>query len=159
MIGRFEPWELTLAAKVGTARNAYAIANGLTPQLGREPHWDRLPWDAHIEGAAAELLVAKTLDRYWDAYVGPPKGRIGDVGLIEVRATRIPNGNLIVRGKDRDDAVVVLVVGRCPNMDVVGWVLAGDAKREDYQGEPDDFGRPTWWVPQTGLRPIADLIR
>jgi hypothetical protein len=81
------------------------------------------------------------------------------VGLpIQIRATNLPAGKLIVRNADDDDAsFYVLVICsdgmtvRCP-----GWLRGLDAKNPSYLFAPN--GRePAYFVPQAVLNPPENL--
>ena len=105
-----------------------------------------------LEGALAEMAVAKAMNRYWDASVNTYKAP--DVGKDQVRHTHKPDGKLIIRPGDKDHEVFWLVVGISPEFTVCGWMTARDAKvdkyafNENYGGAP-----PCWMVPQEDLIP------
>jgi len=104
-------------------------------------------WRVDINGVGAELAVAKLLAAYPTGL-----GLSGDVGRVEVRSTEYPDGALILHPADPDDRPFVLVTGQLPTYDVVGWVMAGDAKRKAYWRT--DRRHPAWFVPQGALHPI-----
>ncbi len=76
---------------------------------------------------------------------------VPDVGPdFEVRATRIPDGCLIVRGNDADDRRYVLVTGDAPEVEIRGWLLGADAKKVGDLRNPNSH-REAWFVPQERL--------
>jgi hypothetical protein len=86
------------------------------------------PWGVAIEGAAAELAVAKTLGLYWDAsidtfgrpdIISEPHELEIEVKLNSGRA----DGDLMVLALSiiRPDTIFILVVGMLPTFKVVGW--------------------------------------
>ena len=122
------------------------------------PHGDPKDslWDIDIEGCAAELLVAKALNRYWwGSAVDSFKQVPGDVGRGQVRHTRFPNGRLVLHDSDPDDVPFVLVVGEYPHQRIAGWMVGKDGKRPEYWDTHVD--RPCYMVPQSELQPIALL--
>lgn len=110
-------------------------------------------WGNDIEGAAAEYVVARHYGKVWNALVSKPARRLGDVGAAEVRASRHPNGCLLLHESDPDDRGFILVVGACPEFKIVGWIKARDGKREEFWRT--DTGRPAFFVPQSALTPIG----
>lgn len=115
---------------------------------------ERGDWDVVIEGAAAEMAVAKALRLYWGD--SPALDYNGDVGRYQVRSTDHADGHLILYERDADDATFVLVTGRAPAFTVRGFILARDGKRDEYlaNGRLRSEG---WMVPQSALRPIREL--
>jgi hypothetical protein len=104
-----------------------------------------------IQAAAAELAVAKALNRYWVA--GVNTYTMPDVGRnIEVRCTKYPNGKLAIRDRDQDDRPFVLVRGIIPTFEIVGWIYARDAKQEQWK-EAMTWGE-AYMVPEDALRPF-----
>ena len=111
-------------------------------------------WTIDVEGAMAELAVANVLERYWPGGVNtytspdiPPN--------IQVRWTYRLDGSLIVRKKDKDDHIFVLVTGRCPNYNVCGWIRGSDAKVPKHLRDPHQAGE-SYFVPQSFLRNIYE---
>jgi len=111
-------------------------------------------WAVDIEGAGAELCVAKWLGLYWNAVVNNPEQLAGDVGKYQVRHTQRMDGSLIVRDKDKDDAVFILVVGAYPTYVIIGWTTGGKAKQREYL-RGNEY--PAYFVPQDALLDPTDL--
>ena len=139
-------YEILMAAEVGMRRKIISLDS---PDTLKETN-DNLRWQIDIEGACAELAVAKHLNLYWDGSVNTFKKP--DVGEYQVRHTTRNNGRLIVRQKDADNEVYILVTGLAPVFNVVGWMVGGEAKADKYK--MDDY---SWFVPQSELKSIAEL--
>lgn len=143
--------ELHLAAQIGCLRQIESLQRNLPDKHG----FDGAGWNIHIEGAAGEIAAARALDMYWGGTVNTFKS-IGDVGKLEIRTTSKKNNRLIVRNPDNDDAVFVLVVGRSPTFEVVGWMLGKEAKQQKYISAPG--GRPpAYFVPRSDLYDLSEL--
>lgn len=137
--------EMFMAALTGVQRQIESVADGRKDKHGYD---GQDGWGIHIEGAMAEIAVAKALNRYWDAGVNTFKA--GDVGNIQVRHTKLAGGRLIVREGDTSEDVFVLVTGTSPAYSVLGWIRGMDAKKEEYWQAP--AGRPgAYFVPQSHL--------
>ncbi len=154
--------ELTHGATIGIMRQISAIAHRRREvrgvRSGRE--WQ---WDAHIEGACAELAVARHLGLYWHALVRSvdPAAPCPDVGSnIQVkRRPADPSGRKIdlrLNDADLDECPYVLVVGNAPRYQIRGWILGRNGKRKEWS-DPGD-GRPCYFVPCDQLRPMPDLV-
>ena len=114
-------------------------------------------WGAHIDGALAELAVAKALNHYWLPVVsGDPRRLTGDVGDYQVRSTTIRAGSLIIHPTDPDNARFFLVINTTPTYNVVGSILGSQAK--DPRWWRTDTGRPAFFVPQQALDPIQPQV-
>lgn len=135
------------ATLVGLDRYIGARERGLRPGAG-QPATD---WPAHIEGAWAEFAVALATGHAWPTDHGQPDRGAPDVGPYHVRTSSRDNPSLIIRPNDRDDEPFVLVVSTgLPEFTIVGWIFAGDARRDGWRRAPN--GRPAaWFVPGTAL--------
>jgi hypothetical protein len=110
----------------------------------------------HIEGACGEAAVAKALNVFWSGTVNTFK-RGGDIGSkIQVRTRSKSYYELIVRQDDRDDDIFILVTGKAPSFDVVGWTLGKDAKKEQWI-QTHGNREAAWFVPQKELLDINTL--
>lgn len=112
------------------------------------------PWDRDIEAACAEVAVAKALGWYYDYSVGRYCGQGGDVLDLQVRWTKYPDGRLVIRTRDDDNATYVLVTGAAPAFTIVGWITGADAKVAEWLSDPGGRGLECWMVPQSALRPL-----
>jgi hypothetical protein len=144
--------ELYLAAQIGIARQMEAMRQGKPDCHG----FDGIEgWTVHIEGACGEMAVAKVLGIFWNGSLNTFKTE-ADVLDLEVRTRSKDYYELLVRENDNDDAIFILVTGRAPNFNVVGWLKGKEAKqsrwRKTHGGRP-----PAYFVPHKELAPIDDL--
>lgn len=118
-------------------------------------------WDRDVEATAAEMVVAKALGKYYEPTVNNLHGT--DTCGLQVRHTRIPSGQLIVRDKDKDSDIFVLVTGESGRYEVRGWMEGREAKSEKYLRRPEQLpgiaarGIPAYFVPQSDLRPLSEI--
>lgn len=145
MLVTLELHEIEMAVQVGLRRRLEALRAGMRDRHG---FGGDNPWEGDIQGAAAELAVAKHLGRYWDGSVNTFKR--GDVGEVQVRSTPRKDGSLIVRRSDSDTDHFILVTGAIPEFNVIGWISGAAAKSDEFKKSPN--GRPpAWFVPQRAL--------
>lgn len=151
---RLEPPEIALACVVGGWRCASAFQKG-RPAAYR---YDGDPFTISIQGAAAEMAVAKYLGSYWQPLA--PNGSLaktnGDVGsFVQVRSTTHLNGSLILHQRDGDSEIFYLVVCTAPVYSIIGWLLGHEAKRPEFWRE-DGVRHPAFFAPQTALHECRD---
>lgn len=147
------PFEVAMAAQVGCRRQIESLIKGLKPAYGASPEG---AWSIHIEGACGEIAVAKAMGVYWDGSVNT-FGKPDIVGSsLQIRTRSKENYDLIVRTKDKDDEVMVLVTGIAPIFEIRGWMVARDAKQhrflQTYGGRD-----AAYFVPSKELKPIEEL--
>lgn len=111
-------------------------------------------YDSHTLGAVGEFVASLAFGVPWR---GPGKFRGDDIPGFQVRASRRSNGDLILHKTDGDDDRFVLVTGQTLQWKVVGWIKGRDGKQERFWNDPVG-GRPAYFVPQSELRPIEELI-
>ena len=142
--------EYAQALNVGTMRQ---VENR---KLGRQHAYGAKPEEAeekHIIGAVGEAIVAKYFNVFW---LGVGKFRGPDVGILQVRATDLEDGRLVINKKDDDDAIFILVYVVEGVGTIRGWLRGGDGKRDEYREAHG--GRPaTHFVPLDRLRCISEL--
>lgn len=143
--------EMILGATVGVRRRVYALSKGLPQHHGCEAS---PRWDLDIEGACGELALAKYLGVYWRSTVG--RLDLPDVGRFQVRTSRRDNASLLLRPKDEDEQIFVLVTGYSPTYILRGWILAKNGKLEQYLRDPKTRG-PAFFVPQGALVSMDQL--
>lgn len=143
--------EMTMAANVGVMRRISSIKQKLK-NIIKLTEYEK--WGIDICGAFGEMAVAKALGLYWEGGVDTFKAP--DIGQFQVRSSRHTNGRLIVRDNDHDDDIFILVVGKAPSFEIVGWIKGKDAKTDAYLDNPNEL-RPAWFVPQEALHPISEL--
>ncbi len=136
-------YEIIFGASVGIRRRVESLRGKHTDRHGGEPLWNE-----DIEGALAEMVVAKARGKYWNGGVGTYKG--GDVGNVQVRYTPLADGSLILRKGDSPDSRYVLVTGQAPTYNVIGWIDGHDGMKPEFVWAPN--GRPpAYFVPQNRL--------
>lgn len=148
------PKEMFAAAYIGFLRQYTAMKRG-----SRADFDDDTCERNHIDGAIAEYVAAKALNRCWimgvDTFGGP-----GDLfGGIEVVCARKHTDSLIVRERNTDlTRPMVCVTGGMPGPWYVwGWILCGDAKTEAYASQFPGDTKTVWMVPRADLRPLTEL--
>lgn len=140
--------EYAMAAEIGKLRRLTALRRGSENSHGAVS----LSWTEDVEGAGAELCVAKCLNLYWNGGIDTFKNP--DIGVnIQVRWTPKHSNSLIVRPSDLDENYYVLVTGELPRMTVRGFLRGDEAKREHWARSPN--GRPpAYFIPSDYLHPI-----
>lgn len=143
--------EYAMAAEIGKLRRMTALSRGSQNAHGGI----NLSWTEDIEGAGAELCVAKALGIYWNGGIDTFKNP--DLGHnIQVRWTPSHSNSLIVRSADPDTDYYVLVTGTLPTLTIQGYALGSYAKNEYWSKAPN--GRPpAYFVPKDYLRPVIEL--
>lgn len=125
--------------------------------IGRQDanNFDGDGWGVHVTGAVGEFVAAKVFGLFW---AGPGEFRGADVGnWLQVKTTDRPEGCLIVKKWEPENAAYVLVVSSDPlTYSIPGWFYGGEAKQKEFFEEKVK-GRPAYFVPQGRLRPIAGL--
>jgi hypothetical protein len=138
-----------------------AAMTGVMRQIKHRTRGDRPKWNApiaggwerDIEGACAEKYAAKQLRAYWfDGLNGET-----DVGPYQVRHTSLPDGRLMLHPEDKDGEVFILVVGRAPAFQLVGWCFGYEGKKQDYWSDPTGADRSAFFVPRKVLHDMAEL--
>lgn len=140
---------LEQARACARARLELARSRGRSQPFGDPGEEKRL----YIDGwsSLAEALVATWLDLPWnnaiveDLSVKPP-----DCGTrVEVRWTPRERGHLIAHPTDADNAIMVLVCGELPEMEVGGWTTGADTRN---YGPGQQARNPSdRWVPRSKL--------
>jgi hypothetical protein len=150
---KLEPYEYQSASIVAVRRVCTSISKNSINSHGFKGHG----WNENVEGACAEMAVAKHLDIYWSGSNGTYKKADLSTNL-EVRWTGLDGGSLIVRPGDNDDATFILVTGRCPTYSIRGFMKGKEAKNDrwlDYLGNPER--PPAYVIPQHELNDINEL--
>jgi hypothetical protein len=150
--------EIWRAAQVGAWRQCDALRKGHVAFNGGRSRLS--PWEAHIEGAGAELVVAKFLNLYWDCYAEDLTKIKADVGTsVEVRSAYELSKNLLCQKKDfrqkKWNNPFVLVLGKIPALRIVGWAYGWEVMQNPYWDV--SLPRPAWNYPQSSLKPVSDL--
>src|SRR4051812_27290461 len=107
--------QLRQAAMVGVERQIDNLFHGRQHAYGMDPE---MAWQAHIEGAAGEMAVAKWSGRYWCGNFGELDA--DDVGDWQVRTAAKHHYQLILHKKDRPERAFLLVTGLAPHYQLRG---------------------------------------
>lgn len=139
-------FELLQAAIIGAERNIKSKRKNYQDSYGYQGRG----WDTHIDGACAEIAVAKSLGLFWN---GNEFKSGGDVGNLEVRSTPRVDGKLILHPED-PDRIFILVRGGPIKWEIVGWIQCSEGRDPDYL-KPGL--RPAYFVPDGALHPLSEL--
>ena len=139
------PDEIHLAAIAGVSRRIDSMKTWLNNQKQSEGS----DWAIDIEGACAELAVAKHMKLFWSGHTRSFKNE--DVGPLHVRSTTHKDGHLIVKDNDPDDAVFVLVTCACPVYTIVGGISGARARVVGNEVPLKKGVGSTRWVAQKDL--------
>lgn len=144
------PLEQSLAGHVGVMREVASLQRDRGQPDGRERERGFL---THTLGVCGEIVVAKWLGCYWEPKINA-FGSSGDVGRFEVRTSH--RSDLVIRPADAEDRVVIGVSGYPPVFNVLGWIVASEARQDRYWQTYN--GRPgAWFVPAAELRTMETL--
>ena len=144
--------EVYRAGQIGLKRNIQSMMRGLehVPPLLKPLE----AWINHIEGACAELAVAVWLKIPWEATVNTFRSGY-DVGKYQVRWVTERGYRLILSDKDTPGHAFILVEGRAPDYDLVGWLRATDGLKPEFL---QDYGRgPAYYVPRHLMNSLDTL--
>ncbi|WP_439372946.1 hypothetical protein [Bradyrhizobium sp. DASA03120] len=144
---RLSSSELISAAMVGVVRRVTSIQRG----HNKSKHAEKSDWQTDIDGAAAEMAVAKALGTYWEATNQSFKNP--DLLNLQIRSTNWCDGHLIIRPNDSESERFVFVVASPPLYRIMGWITGRDARVEKFWRE-DKNG---WWVPASELHGFSTL--
>lgn len=153
-----DPDEWSLCVQVANARQVSSIKKGGRDTLSKKDGWLE-EFTPHIIGCVGELAVAKALGVSWTGSVDTFRS-VADLGKnIQVRHRKNPDFDLIVRGNDKDNDVFILSRGLPPGaIEVVGWILGRDAKREEWIKDYGNYNRKAHFIPSNELHSIESLI-
>lgn len=114
-----------------------------------------LQFNVEVVAPVAEKAVALKFGLDWLATrSGPSK-----VGGAVISGTKYKTGKLILH-KESDPRLInvqVVVDEANKTATMTGWVVAGEAMKPEYWGDPFNTGRPAFWIPQSDLNPMGTL--
>lgn len=146
--------EIALGAAVGTMRLVYRRKNAMENGSAR-PDWN--VWTGEIEGAQAELAVAKHLGLFWSGTVGE-RAAPDDVGSYQVRCNSSREyDDTLLRKTDKPNRAYISVLSFMPEFHIIGWVWGEDGFRDGRLFEGDKKRPPCWFVPRTKIQPFSTL--
>ena len=100
------------------------------------------------ESVGAEIAVAQYFGiKGFKPTVNTFKNQADVMDRLEVKWTKYDNGRLIIYPSDRHNDVAILVTGRSPVYQIVGWIPIALARDEQFKHETQE----TYWVPQGKL--------
>jgi hypothetical protein len=140
--------EVLVAGYIGMRRNAESSFKNRTPRFPEKTIGEL--WGFHIEAAHAELAVAKYLGIYWG--FGVNTFHTEDIVNTKIEVRWSPRSNVKVR--EDDSGIIVSVSGKCPTYNLMGWINADDAKKEQYYYKNPP---PCYFVPHNDLNKIESL--
>lgn len=151
---KLEWYEVDQASDVGRRRMVEALRKKLSPNVNVSSG-GRDEWASHILGALGELAYCKATGRYWAGTVNTFKDP--DAGTrIQIRTRAEHDHDLIVREKDCDTDIFVLVTGGPTEFFVRGWMLGKEAKKKKYQKNPGGYGT-AYFVPAGELKSLESF--
>lgn len=107
-------------------------------------------WQRDVEGALAEMALAKHYGVYWP---GPGAFRGGDVGRVEVRNTEKHGNRLWFYKEDKPYPPYFLVTGINGHYRIQGWAWAEDGRKEEFWEDPKKQDRWAYYLPRNLLKP------
>ena len=148
-------YNVFMSAQVGISRQVKSMFAGHSSVNGHDS--TKRGWQDACDGAIGEQALAKYLNVYWDGSPGIFRNQ-PDVGDYEVRANAASWGDLILRDRDSDTGIYVLVLTHnCPKMEIRGWMLGRDCKQDKWWRVGDRNRPPAWFVPQDELHDMSTL--
>lgn len=148
---RLTPEELLFAAMEGCKRRVSGVTKGRKPRHCAPKNGE---WQADIDGAVGEFVLAKWLGIPWDG--SPGETDECDVGIYRVRATPYYSGSLLLYPVDH--GLFVLVTGNTLDYCIAGWADAVNVKLSEHWAA-EGMRQPCFKVPQSALQPAETLPR
>lgn len=147
-------FQVYLSGMVGVGRQTHCISqktgyNGINN--------GKRGWQDHCDGALGEQAFAKWLNVFWD---GSPNiyRKEPDVDIYEVRTNAQPWGDLILRDRDKNEGIYVLVLSHdCPQFTIRGWINGDEGKSQKWWRRGDPNRPEAYFVPQEFLHPMDTL--
>jgi hypothetical protein len=100
------------------------------------------------ESVGAEIAVAQYFGiKGFKPTINTFKNEADVMARLEVKWTKYANGHLIINATDRDDDVAMLVTGKSPVYQLIGWIPVKLARCELFKHESQD----NHWIPQGKL--------
>lgn len=141
--------EIYVASQIGVMRNVASHQLKLPRTNRNEDQNNDHQWETDINGALAEMVVAKAHGVYWLPTVNV--GKKADVGMVQVRSNTRKNGHLIIRERDVKNEIYLLVICRNPSFTIAGWMWSDHAKQDRFYRPANKDGVAAWWVDQSAL--------
>lgn len=153
----FTDEERQAATEEGHRRQRVNEEKGLRGR-NRGPRFGQKALDVHLLGAAGEMAVASFLGLKHELYKETEAKRgSDDLPGIDVKTRSRHSYDLIVQAKEDPSKKFVLVTIEKQRTLIHGWCYGGEAMEEKYWADYAG-GRPAYFVPQSQLRPMKELI-
>lgn len=112
-------------------------------------------WTTDVDGAIAELVVARHFGTYWSAGGPGAPDILVNQQRIEVRSTEHVEGHLIIQADNDPEAIYVLVVP-LPEFvySIRGAIRGRKGMIDTFLRAGSANGKDAWWVPQSALKPM-----
>jgi hypothetical protein len=142
------PDEIQYGANVGIMRSMDSIRGG----FNKPSFYQKRDWNVDIEGALAEMAMAKMLNVYWDGHIKSFKNADID-GQFQIKSTNHRNGSLVFRPADKEVYTYILVITDCPHYTIVGGISGRRAVKFPLK-PADSKGPEARWISQNDLTSI-----
>lgn len=161
-----DPVEAGFVASAGRRRWQLNTHNGTAdPLLIPGQRGSRV--DNYRRGAVAEYAASRWLNLSWVPILTRP-GHLSDLqddeNTYEIKTTESPGGSLIIKKKNRRDAIYILTFipawppGETPlTVEIIGWLPGVEGKTDTYWSPT--MPHPAYSIPQRDLRSPYDLSR
>jgi len=159
-----DDFDISRADGVAEARLQSAVRRRRKDYLGQDS------LSSHVLGARCELAAANFLQKPWsesvDTFNAPDIEPDFQVRGVRHQAQLTQGGKPIgsfeyrlkVKNTDVNLWRCILVVQNKPRVfELLGWIVAQDAKHQRWVDDPGSRGKPAYFVPRSELRPILDL--
>ncbi len=148
-------FEVYIAAQVGVSRRTSSWKKEISDEGTGATTKER--WMREVEGACAELAVARRFGKFWD--MNSMRFAMPDVDDWKVRWTEHEHGGLLIHPWEDVTAsdVYILVTGWAPEYRLRGWMRISEAGTPEYHEENLANRGPCWLVPQGELYSMETL--
>jgi len=117
-------------------------------------------WQLNIMACLSEMAWAKLLNLYYNASIGNYQD--ADVnGYYQLRSSSIAyrhNACLRIHKADDDDKPYILSLVGVNQVIFPGWLWGYEGKKDQYWCDKWGVGRPAFFIDQSNLKPIDELI-
>ena len=140
--------EIAIAFMVAGQREGMNFHNGAQQNYGN----DGTDWGKPVIGCMGEMALAKYKDRYWSGNVGNYDA--ADVGRnMEVRATTLTSGNLLLHDEDKDHHFYFLAIIAQHTVYLHGYIKGAVGKDKGKYWDAT-LPYPAYRVPRLHLTPM-----
>ena len=161
-------WEIELsAADLAEVKEAAEARQGTNRGAANPDGAVIASFKADYLGAIGEKGLSLIMKKDWDgkhfSYEQWLKWRHagGDVSGLEGKCTDHPYGRLWLREKQiwhPERPYVLLKAHNLPKVLAAGWAYGKDIRQDQYL-EQGNYGKPCYYIPNSELRPMEDLVK